>query len=289
MKKVSIVVINYNDKLRVKRAIDSATNQTWKNTEVIVVDDGSDGSTREIYKDYTFFDSSAFKLIQLEKDDKSSRTPSRARNAGIKAATGEYICFLDSDNYFSNKFVEEMMKDPSDVMYCNWEILGIQKYKVNIEKVWKPEYNILQNYLMFTHLDHQAILLKKSLVEKIGCYDERLPRSQDCDFIVRAILETEKWVHIPKTLFFFEKHEQDQMKQYASIHGKTLWTLKNNINMMWLLGLVQRDPKLLLSFYQGINDFTTKKEWKDDYDKSEFKLLKSEHAKALKGERSEVV
>jgi len=50
--KVSIVIINYNDKLRIDRAINSALNQTYRYKEVIVVDDGSDNETRDIYKKY---------------------------------------------------------------------------------------------------------------------------------------------------------------------------------------------------------------------------------------------
>lgn len=287
MDKVSLIVINYNDKLRIKRAIDSALNQTWSNTELIMVDDGSDQETRDIYKEY--FDNPRFGLIQLERDDINARTPSRARNAGLSIATGEYVAVLDSDNYLSPDFVTDMLKNPADVMYCNWEIIGKQQYKVNIQNVWKPEYNILQNYLMFTHLDHQCLLFKKSLLDTIGLYDERLPRSQDCDLIVRLILHTQNWSHCPKCLFYFEKHENDQNKQYASIHGKTMWTLKNNINMMWLLGLIQQDPKLVLAFYQGIHDFTNNPEWADAYNDSEFKMLKDEFMLSLHGERTEVV
>ena len=285
MQRVSIVIINYNDKLRIKRAIDSAINQTWKNTEVIMVDDGSDEATRKIYEDYTFFED--LKLIQRERTDKADRTPSAARNAGIEAATGDYVCFLDSDNYYSTTFVEEMMKNPADIMYCNWEIIGMQEYKVNIEQVWKADNRLLQNYLMFQHLDHQCLLIKKDILDKVGLYDNRFPRSQDCDFIVRILLTTENWVHCAKCLFHFEKHEKDQNKNYASIYGKTLWTLKNNINYMWLLGLVQKDPMCLMSFYQAIKTFTTAKEWADDYSKSEFKELIKEHAKALKLEQGE--
>jgi glycosyltransferase involved in cell wall biosynthesis len=290
MQKVSIVVINYNDKLRVRRAIDSALHQTWSNTEVIVVDDGSDKDVRVIYDDYTFFDS-GLKLIQLERDDKSARTPSRARNAGFKEATGDYICFLDSDNYFDKTFVEQMMKPGKDVTFCNWDIVGLQTYSVNIEKVWNLNEPVLNNYLQFTHLDHQCVLAKKELLTKLNDnglpYDERLPRSQDCDFLVGLMLLTQNWELVPKHLFTFEKHEDDQMKQFASIHGKTLWTLKRNINIQWLSGIISKDAMLMLSFYQAVKDFTTKKIWIDDFKKSEFAQLYSQHQKILDGERKE--
>jgi glycosyltransferase involved in cell wall biosynthesis len=266
--KISIVIINYNDKIRIERSIESALNQTNKNVEVIVVDDGSDQETRDIYKKYN----DKVKLIQLERDDKSSRTPSRARNEGIKYANGDFICFLDSDNYLDFSFVDTMVKHDKDVMFCNWDIVGIENYKVNIEKVWDFKREILQNYLQYTHLDHQCLLIRKSYLDKIGLYDTRLPRSQDCDMIVRLILGGGTWAHVQDCLFHFEKHEEDQMKVYASIHGKTLWSLKNNLNIRWLLSRMS-DPLFILAYKKGIDDFCMKEEWKEDFNKSEFKLL----------------
>jgi len=290
MQKVSIIIINYNDKLRIKRAIDSALNQTWSNKEVILVDDGSDEETRALYEEYDFFNGT-FKLVQLERDDKNARTPSRARNEGFKVSTGEYVCFLDSDNYFDKTFVEEMMKPCKPVTFCNWEIIGIQKYNVEIEKVWDMSKPVLHNYLQFTHLDHQCILVKRDLLTQLNGdnlpYDVRFPRSQDCDLLVGLMMLTEDWELVPKKLFTFEKHEEAQMKQYASIHGKTLWTLKRGLNIQWLSGLIAKDAMLMLSFYKAIKDFTTSKEWKEDFEKSEFKMFIEQHGKILKGERCE--
>ena len=289
MDKVSIIVINYNDKQRVIRAIDSALNQTWQNKEIIIVDDGSDAETRLLYKKYT--DIEQVKLIQLERDDITARTPSRARNEGAKVATGEYICFLDSDNYYDKCFVEELIKPGVDVSFCDWEIVGKDSYNVEIAKVWKQDADILNNYLMFTHLDHQCLLIRRELIYKLNSnglpYDERLPRSQDCDLIVGLMLFTKQWKHVDKKLFTFEKHENDQMKQYASIHGKTLWTLKRGLNIQWLSGIIAKDAGLMLSFYQAIKDFTESEAWKDVYNSSEFKQFHDQHSAILLGERTE--
>jgi glycosyltransferase involved in cell wall biosynthesis len=290
MDKISIVCINYNDKLRVKRAIDSALNQTHKDVEVIVVDDGSDEATRKLYEPY----SGMIKLVQLERDDDTARTPSRARNAGIKEAQGEYICFLDSDNYYAPGFVAELHKLSKDVAFCNWQIVGKQDYKVNIERVWdfnkissQENMGVLENYLKHTHLDHQCLLIKKSYLDTVGHYDERLPRSQDCDLIVRLILGGGFWAFTPKNLFTFEKHEDDQMKTVASIHGKALWSLKNNVNINWLSNMAMQSPYYLLSLVQAIEDFKTKPEWAEEYNKSDFKKFIEHHSQVLSGEISE--
>jgi glycosyltransferase involved in cell wall biosynthesis len=227
-------------------------------------------------------------LIQLERNDETKRTPSRARNAGIKEATGEFICFLDSDNYYDKTFLEEMTKDIQDVTFCNWEIIGLENYKIDIEKVWNFKLPILRNYLQFQHLDHQCLVIRKEYLDRCGYYDERLPRSQDCDLIARLILGGGQWLHVSKRLFFFEKHEEDQNKNIASIHGKVLWTLKNNINIQWILGLLN-EPLKILSFNKAINDFCNKGEWQEDYKKSEFKLLIEKHRQILSDEIKEKV
>ena len=281
--KVSIVIINYNDKLRIDRAINSALNQTYRYKEVIVVDDGSDNETRDIYKKYK----NEIKLVQLERESETKRTPSGARNRGIEVADGSYICFLDSDNYYSKDFITDMMKYENDVMYCDWSIIGLQKYDVNIRDHYDLTKPLLDNYLRFTRLDHQCLLIKKEILDKVGHYDERLPRSQDCDMIVRLMLGTDKWSYVNKPLFFFEKHEEDQQKAIASIYGKTLWTLKNNINFHWLSGITAKSPFYMLAFCKAVDDFSTIDVWKEDYDRSEFKKFYGDFNLKLVGEQSE--
>lgn len=272
MQKASIVIINYNDKDRVQRAIESALSQSWENTEVIMVDDGSEPEVRELYKKY----GNGITLIQLERTDKTARTPSRARNAGIEVATGDYICFLDSDNYYNSEFIESLIKHEKDYAFCNWEIVGLEPYQVNIQQVWQYQ-DILQNYLAFQHLDHQAVLFKRSYLDKIRdkygyYYDERLSRSQDCCFLARTFLEGGEWFHDAYRGFVFEKHEKKQSKALASIYGKTLWTLKLDINLGWLLGLLNT-PDKILSYHHAIDDFTNDPKWAKDYSKSQFSQL----------------
>ena len=281
---VSVVIINYNDKNRIVRAINSALNQSYKDKEVIVVDDGSDIETRELYKQFK-----DIKLVQLERDNKTARTPSRARNEGIKVAKGNYICFLDSDNYYNVDFLKEMCKYNHDVMYCNWKITGLKEMECKIEKVYDMNHELLNNYLARTHLDHQCLLIKKSLLDKVGMYDERLPRSQDCDMIVRLMKVTDDWYHVPETLFIFEKHEGDQTKNVASIYGKALWCMKLGLNLNWLIDKIKDYPILLWSIFKAVNDFKTKPEWKDDFEKSPYYEVDKKHPEMLGKELQEVI
>jgi glycosyltransferase involved in cell wall biosynthesis len=283
MKKVSFVIVNYNDKNRIGRAILSCLNQSWENKEIIVVDDGSIQEVRELYKKYD-----GIKLIQLERSDKKLRTVSRAFNEGIKASTGDYIAILGSDDYFDTKYAEILIKLNTDIAFCNWRVIGKQNEDILIQNVWDFNQHVLNNYLSFNQLSHECMLCSREVVEKVGLYDERLPRSQDCDWIVRAMLKEFEWQHVEEILVNVEKHEKDQQKNYASVHGKTLWSLKNNVNIRWILNYLKNgEIGGILGYYQGIHDFINNPEWNDDFMGSEFQKCYNQFIEELNNERTE--
>lgn len=98
---VSILIGNYNYDLFVGRAIDSALNQTYKNIEVIVVDDGSQDKSREIIAGY------GSQIIPVFKENGGQ--PSNY-NEGFAASKGEIICFLDSDDWFVENKIEKVVE-----------------------------------------------------------------------------------------------------------------------------------------------------------------------------------
>ena len=102
-KTVSVIVPVYNSKAYLARCIDAILSQTYENLEVILVDDGSSDNSLEICRDYEKNDSRV-RVFYKENGGSSS-----ARNIGIKEATGEYICFCDSDDYYEPNIVENLM------------------------------------------------------------------------------------------------------------------------------------------------------------------------------------
>lgn len=105
--KVSIIIPVYNSEKYLEECINSLLNQTYKNIEIILINDGSTDSSYEIcmkYKKYDFI-----KIINQENQGVSA-----ARNTGLKNATGEFIMFVDCDDYVANNIVEELLKNMSD-------------------------------------------------------------------------------------------------------------------------------------------------------------------------------
>lgn len=114
---ISVIVPIYNVEKYLARCVDSIVNQTYKNLEIILVDDGSPDRCPQMCDDYAKKDS-RIKVVH-----KKNGGLSDARNAGIAVATGEYISFIDSDDYVSDDFFEclldVMNKENSDIAECS--------------------------------------------------------------------------------------------------------------------------------------------------------------------------
>lgn len=102
--KVSVIIPVYNQKKYIKRCLDSVLEQTYENLEIIIVNDGSTDGSEQVCNDYERLDS------RIRVIHKSNGGLSSARNAGIDVATGEYITFLDSDDYLSKTFIYDSLE-----------------------------------------------------------------------------------------------------------------------------------------------------------------------------------
>lgn len=99
---ISVIIPVYNASSRIRQCIDSVLQQTYKEFEVILVDDGSTDDSQKICKEYC--DNSVHYIFQ------KNAGAAAARNKGLEAASGEFICFLDSDDYLERNALDIMMK-----------------------------------------------------------------------------------------------------------------------------------------------------------------------------------
>ena len=112
MKKISIVVPVYNAERYIAKCIDSLLNQTYKNIEIILVNDGSNDSSEEIIETYIKKNANIIYISQ------KNSGPSVSRNTGILKATGDYIMFIDSDDYAAPDLCEKLVSKDSDLVMC---------------------------------------------------------------------------------------------------------------------------------------------------------------------------
>lgn len=171
MDKISIVVPVYNVEKFLSRCIDSIICQTYKNLEIILVDDGSKDNSSSICDLYEKKDK-RIKVIHKENGGLSS-----ARNAGIEEATGDYIAFVDSDDYIEPNMYEEMYnaakKLSCDIITCNYKYVyddGSIKLINNDKKNEEFDFvSSIKEMNLFNKFDMSACtkLFKKDLFDDI--------------------------------------------------------------------------------------------------------------------------
>jgi glycosyltransferase involved in cell wall biosynthesis len=191
MDKVSIIIPTYNRNEFLLEAVYSALNQTHKNTEIIVVDDGSTDNTRQILE--TLIKEKKIKYIYRENGG-----PSKARNTGIRIATGEYIAFLDSDDLWKPDFIREavnFLKNYPDIsaVHCDLEFIGCEtpdRFKNKDKLVRKGR--MFEDYLLLRgSVFLSCLFIKRSALNKVGLFDESLFTAEDNNFISRVTKEYE--------------------------------------------------------------------------------------------------
>ena len=156
--KVSIIVPIYNVEKYLNNCLNSIVNQTYPNLEIILVNDGSTDSSLEIIQEY----SKKYKNIICINIDNHGQ--GYARNVGLKKATGEYVMFIDSDDYVDLKIVEKLansIKD-SDIAICN--IYKVINYK-NELFVNYHEFGNNQINMMLSHPGPVAKLYRKEILK----------------------------------------------------------------------------------------------------------------------------
>ena len=184
---VSVIIPTYNRAKLLPRAIKSVLNQTFKDFEVIIVDDGSTDNTEEVINEFQKHDK-RIKYIRHEKN----KGAAAARNTGIKIAQGEYIAFQDSDDEWLPEKLEKQMKifesAPAEigVVYTGlWRMGNSRKvYIPSIKRVQK-EGNIHIELLNRNFIALPTVIIRKECFKKAGMFDECFPRFQDWELFIR--------------------------------------------------------------------------------------------------------
>jgi len=182
---VTIIIPAYNQGYYLGEAIQSCLNQTYPNIEIIVVDDGSTDNTQEVAHSYN---NPKIKYLYKQNGGLSS-----ARNAGIRAASGEYLSFLDSDDMFLPPKIELLMDkfkaNPELGFVAGHALLIDQRGKVIPKKFETFLPSPIQNLILGNPFHVGSVMIKKEWQEKIGYFDETLRSYEDWDYWLRLAIE----------------------------------------------------------------------------------------------------
>jgi len=189
----------YNGEKYLKEAIESILNQTFRDFEFIIVDDGSTDRTPEILKEYVRKDE-RIKIITNPQNIGLTKSLNRA----IKLAKGEYIARMDADDIAAPKRLEKQI----EFMKRNPEfgLVGTAYYEMNSkgnivgEKYFPAsDEEIRKNLIKYNPFFHSSVVIRKKVFDKVGLYNENIPKAQDYDLWFR-IAQNYKIANLPSLL-----------------------------------------------------------------------------------------
>lgn len=234
MKKISVIVPVYNVEQYLEKCLDSILNQTLKDIEIIVVNDGSPDNSQKIIDKYQK------KYKNIKGYIKENGGLSDARNFGLTKATGEYISFIDSDDYIDSTMLEKMYnkakQDDLDIVVCD----SIEVYPDGreIRKVSNFNYsdNIIKNYIFSPPMACTRIY-KKYIFDKVnfqkGIYYE------DLNFTPSLVSITKKVGFVEEGLYYYVQRNNSIMKQ-----------LKYNEKLLDIFTVLDNNKKKLYKEYK---------------------------------------
>lgn len=180
---ISVIIPTYNRAYILSKAIESVLNQTFKDLELIVVDDGSVDETPYLVSKYP--------LIYIKKPHKG--VP-HTRNIGILKAKGDFIAFLDSDDVFVPEKLEKQLKfferHPDYKIVQTEEIWYKGNKRINPKKIHKKaEGWFFDRAIKLCVVSISTVLIKKEVFEEVGMFDEEFPVCEDYEFWLRVSLK----------------------------------------------------------------------------------------------------
>lgn len=212
----------YNAQAYLREAVDCVLGQTYSPVELIVIDDGSTDRSREILQDYSG------RLVLLHQ---ARAGPYPARNLGLAGAKGEFVAFLDADDYWSRDFLEKLHAALTDsdaaLAYCGWRNIG--SIDRGTDPYVPPDYetgNKLEAFLRgASPWPIHAALIRRSAIEAVGGFDESLHSCMDYDLWLRLAV-ARPIVRVPEVLASYRFHDSGQITSKEWLQARNVWLVK---------------------------------------------------------------
>lgn len=227
MYKVSVVIPVYNAQEYLRECLESVRNQTLKEIQVILVDDGSTDGSRKILDEYVQKDD---RFLLLKQENQYAGT---ARNNGMRKACGEYICFLDADDCFEHTMLEDMYEQAkehnSDIVICNGYLFDSVTKEIQ-EPTWllRSEYTTAKPYdFSYKDVPERIFqitigvpwnkLYKRSFVEETGIQFQEIKRCNDEYFANMSLILAGHIAILNKRLVYYRINNPDSLQGMSNL------------------------------------------------------------------------
>ena len=199
--KVSVVIPYYNNETTIEETLNSVINQTHKNLEIVIVDDGS----KEV--SYSFLEKlgEQYNLTVLKQTNSG---PSVARNYGAQKSSGQYLLFLDADDKIEKTYIEKCISKFDEnsalqIVYSNARYFDYKNEDWILPELKFPEF-LIDNCIFIS-----AIIKRETFIE-IGLFDTNINFTEDWELWMRIIKKNSinSVYRIPETLFYYRKRKE---------------------------------------------------------------------------------
>ncbi len=220
-KLVSIIVPVYNVEKYIEECLDSIVSQTYKYLEIILIDDGSRDGSGKIADTY------ACKDVRIKVIHQNNSGVSSARNTGIDTATGDYVCFVDSDDYIRKDFIENLVADMTkyhvDIVTTTTnktKLYPIDDSGVDeIEVLDAIEALVLMYYGKLEKSENGVQMFKAELLKENNItYDNGKIVCEDFDFFAQALLVSSKIAVDYRKMYYYRPNPNSVMNQKINLN-----------------------------------------------------------------------
>ena len=200
----SIVIPTYNRSNDLSKAIKSILSQTYTNFEIIIIDDGSTDETASVIK--SFGDPRIiYKYIE------NYGGPARPRNIGITLAKGEWVCFLDDDDWWASEKLEvcaRYLNDQVDLLYHDLEIIYVKpsRFKRKITKSWQVKSPVVFDLLLKGNaISNSSVIVRKGLLIKINGFNEsrEIISAEDYNAWIKIAQYSDNFLYLDQKLGYY--------------------------------------------------------------------------------------
>lgn len=226
--KASVVIPAYNAEQFISEAIDSVISQSYPNVECIVVDDGSTDGTVAVVKEY----GEKVKLVCQENSERSA-----ARNAGVRESCGEYISFLDADDYISPEKIalqlEYLATHPEyEVVYsdsCYFVDNGSRNFNHPTRRT--PVGDVVPELIYQNSITVNSPLMTRQAFDRCSGFDPELTHYEDWDFLLRLALSGARFGHVDAYHAFCRLHPSNTIRDHLRMFEGKLTVAKKIVSV----------------------------------------------------------
>ena len=211
---VSVIIPVYNTEKYIKRCIESVLEQTYKNIEIVLIDNGSNDKSYEICLEY----SKQYSNIALCRQNTAG--VSNARNMGIETSTGKYLFFLDSDDYIESNVIECLV---NNMIVYNCDVIGVDFFEEDSNgeglKLFKhnkePEIFNIDSFGFFSRGVIGKLFKKKIIIDNKIFFNSDIHYAEDTLFLTEVYMNCDKIVILPKRMYHYVVHSKSATHKFS--------------------------------------------------------------------------